>query len=190
MSLSIPVVGSRSTARPPGSKDSAPQMLGRTGVKNKEKSFCLEDFLPRNLLAAPATNDRCTNDYMEELKAFLLGFIEEEERCKASPWDWKRIHGEDYEEWQEPLASVHNKFENNNFENDNDEYNDGLSWLEDESDLSDWEGSPTPSATTNSMKPVATWNKSIKTQLSIRDLKDEPFCLAVDHVKSASMVVP
>ncbi len=68
----MPAAGLGSTVKPPGSKESTPQMVGSTGVENKEKSFSLEDFLLRNLPAAHATNDRCTNDYVEELKAFLL----------------------------------------------------------------------------------------------------------------------
>ncbi len=71
----------------------------------KEQDFSsTEEFLLRSLSVAPVTNDRCTNDYVAESNAFLLEFKEEEERCEASPWDWKRIHVEDYEEWQEPLA--------------------------------------------------------------------------------------
>ncbi len=60
---------------------------------------------------APATNDRCSDNDVREFCEYLLKRMEEEENCKVSPepWDWQRIHGEDFEEWQEPLAPVHTK---------------------------------------------------------------------------------
>ncbi len=98
MSLSVPAAGSGLTARPPGNRESAPLLVGSTVAENEEDSSATEESLLRSLSEAPVTNDRCANDDVRGLYAFLLARMEVEARCKASPWDWKRVHGEEYEE--------------------------------------------------------------------------------------------
>ncbi len=101
-------------------------------------------------MEASVSNDRCADNDVREFYAYLLRCMEEDDRREAkSGWDWKEIHGEDYEEWQEPLAPVHtnDEYYNDHFDNDK--------WYNDESD-SDSENYKTSRVNTKSLQPAAT----------------------------------
>ncbi len=77
----------------------------------------LERPILRNLSVAPATNDGCTEDDKARLYNMLkdlminLELQYNDEEASPGPLDWKKIHGEDY---QEPDASWHKKEKNDN----------------------------------------------------------------------------
>ena len=150
MSLSVPRAGSGWTARPPGSRESTPLLVGSTGVEDEEVSSGTEESSLGSLSEAPVSNDRCADNDVREFYGYLLRRMEEDDRREASSgWDWKKIHGEDYEEWQEPLAPVHTNDEYYNDHFDDDE------WYNDESD-SDSEDYMTSRVNTKSLQPAAT----------------------------------
>ncbi len=151
MSLSVPAAGSGSTARPPGTNEGSPNVKGRPMGKEQECAPPMGNSTLKTWYGAPATNDRCADNDARVFCEYLLKRMEEEANCKVSPepWDWQRIHGEDFKEWQEPLAPVHTKDRNYN------DHQDDNFWYDTESDLSDEEDYFTSSFTTKSLQLVA-----------------------------------
>ena len=114
MILCGPAVASGSTARPPGVKESLASPTGKPPCEeNGGFSSTEEEFLLGNS-SALATNDRCVDTKEARCYAILIELMKEEvlrinnKESSPDPLDWKEIHGDDYEEYQEPLTPGHN----------------------------------------------------------------------------------
>ncbi len=106
MSLSVPAAGSGSTARPPGNMEGSPNAKGRPMGKKQECALPMGNSTLKTLFGAPATNDGCTDDQENELYGLLKSVLKEIDRDEhkkdsPGPLDWRKIHGDNY---QEPVA--------------------------------------------------------------------------------------
>ncbi len=106
MSLSMPEAGLGSITRPLGTMEDSPNGKGRPMGKNQECALPMGSSTLTTLHGTPATNDRCANDQENELYGMLKSILkefgrDENKEDSTGPLDWRKIHGEDY---QEPVA--------------------------------------------------------------------------------------
>ncbi len=140
MSLCGPAVASGLTARPPGHKKRPPSTMESPMEEKRVDSSSTKELILGILLAAPVTNDRCTNHDEAKCYELLQALLMEEARCthnknaSQGPLDWRLIHGDDYKS-PEPPATGHT---NDNDDNDDDILYNNQVWEDDWEDDSSW----------------------------------------------------
>ncbi len=120
MSLCGPAVATGSTARPPGQQKSPPLIQESPKGEKRVDSLLIKKPILGILSAAPATNDRCSEDDETACYALLRELLIQDARqannkgASQMPFDWQLIHGDEYEEHQESLAPGSTNANDNN----------------------------------------------------------------------------
>ncbi len=129
----------------------------------------------KTLHGAPATNDRCTDEQEDELYGMLksvLQEIERDENKEDSPGlDWRKIHGEDY---QEPGASPMEPFATGQGNNANDNLQMGEWEDHSKDDSSYWSDSPSmwDAIIAEDMDMIRTFQEEMETERQNQDIGD------------------